>query len=105
MPLILVEQGLFGDAAVDTSAVEPLVDPQADRLGIGLCRTPVVGGFGSGGLSEVIVPGEPDASVLVYRMQASSLGIRMPEFVRLIDDEGVSLIADWIAAMEPTGCD
>jgi uncharacterized repeat protein (TIGR03806 family) len=139
----LAEQGLFGDVAVDTSTIEPLVDPYADgaleprarsyldancahchRAGaradvqglrflateadleaVGVCRTPAVGGVGSGGLSDVIVPGEPDASVLVYRMEATSLGICMPEFVRLIDTEGVDLIADWIAAMEPTGCD
>ena len=140
----LVEQGLFGDSAVDTSAVEGLVDPYAagdldrrvrsyldvncahchrsgaradvqglrfaatesDPAALGLCRSPAVGGAGSGGLGDVIVPGEPAASVLVYRMEADSYGIRMPErFTRVRDADGIGLVKDWISAMEPPGCD
>ena len=71
---------------------------------IGVCKTPVAAGPGSGGLLYGIVPGMPAQSILVFRMNATAPELRMPELGRnLVHDEGVALITAWIAAM-PGGC-
>ncbi len=73
---------------------------------LGVCKTPVAAGAGSGGLSYAIVPGQPDSSFLLYRMDATDLDVAMPELGRtVLHDEGIALIRDWIAAMPGEGCD
>ncbi|MBI4606773.1 MAG: PQQ-dependent sugar dehydrogenase [Planctomycetes bacterium] len=62
------------------------------------------GGFG---LDEprIVAPGEPCRSVLLYRVSKSNGG-RMPRLgSRLVDDRGVRLLRDWIAALpvDPVG--
>ena len=70
------------------------------RLGVG--KHPTAAGRGSGGLTYVIQPGRPDASILAYRINSNEAGIAMPELGRsLIHDEGVALIREWIASMPP----
>ena len=60
-------------------------------------------GIGSGGLAFDIVPGQPDKSILVFRIASTHPGIMMPELgKRLVHDEGVALIREWIAAMPVT---
>lgn len=69
------------------------------HLGIG--KKPVAAGRGSGGLAHDIVPGDPDASILVYRMAATDPGVMMPEIGRsVVDAAGLALVRDWIAAMK-----
>ncbi len=69
------------------------------RIGIG--KHPTAAGRGAGGLRTVITPGNPDTSILTYRMQSTEPGIAMPELGRtLAHDEGVELIRAWIAEME-----
>jgi hypothetical protein len=46
------------------------------------CKRPVAAGRGSGGRDFAIAPGEPDASILVYRMESTDPGIAMPELGR-----------------------
>ncbi len=71
----------------------------------GACKTPVAAGGGSGGRPFDIVPGAPDQSIFVYRMQTTRPGDMMPELGRSTShEEGVALIAEWIAAMDG-GCD
>ncbi len=63
----------------------------------GTCKPPVATGRGSGGLQFDIVPGQPDASIMVYRISATEPEIKMPELGRnLVYTEGVALIRDWI---------
>jgi uncharacterized repeat protein (TIGR03806 family) len=67
----------------------------------GDCKTPVAAGGGSGGRLFDIVPGKPDQSIFVYRMTTTRPGDMMPELGRsTTHEEGVALIADWIAAMQ-----
>jgi len=67
----------------------------------GVGKTPIAAGRGSGGLQYDIVPGNPDASILVYRMESDEPGIMMPELGRkTAHREGVQLIRDWITAMK-----
>lgn len=73
---------------------------------LGMCKRPVAGGAGSGGRPYDIVPGDPDQSVMVYRMESEEPGIKMPELPSLLSHtEGVAVIREWIASMEPAGCE
>ncbi|MBK9151223.1 MAG: hypothetical protein IPM26_09550 [Saprospiraceae bacterium] len=67
----------------------------------GLYKAPVAAGRGSGGLHYDIVPGHPDKSILLYRMQSLEPGIMMPESGRkLAHAEGIALIRAWIGNMQ-----
>lgn len=75
---------------------------QTDMTALGLNKSPTAAGRGSGGLQYGIVPGAPDQSILLYRMQSTDPGEMMPEIGRkMIDEEGVALIQEWIQHMEP----
>jgi uncharacterized repeat protein (TIGR03806 family) len=73
---------------------------QADMAKAGVWKTPIAAGRGSGGRWYDIVPGKPDASILVYRMESRETGVMMPELGRrLADDEGLALVRAWIASL------
>jgi uncharacterized repeat protein (TIGR03806 family) len=64
---------------------------------LGVNKTPVAAGRGSGNLQFDIVPGKPEQSIIVYRMKTNDPGIAMPEIGReQIHKEGVALIEEWI---------
>jgi uncharacterized repeat protein (TIGR03806 family) len=66
--------------------------------GIGIGKGPVAAGRGSGGRFVSIAPGQPDASILLYRMDSLEPGVMMPELGRSQrHDAAVRLIRDWIA--------
>lgn len=68
---------------------------------LGIYKSPVAAGRGSGRLKYDILPGKPESSILVYRMKSLEPGIMMPELgKRTIHAEGVALISDWIQKME-----
>ena len=72
-----------------------------DPTALGVYKTPVAAGRGSGNLSYAIVPGKPEKSILVYRMNTTDPGIAMPELGReQIHSEGVVLISEWIRQMK-----
>ena len=74
---------------------------QTDPGVLGVRKSPVAAGRGSGGHAFDILPGKPDASILVYRLAATDPGIAMPEIGRkMVDEEGLALIREWIATME-----
>lgn len=75
-----------------------------DPLQLGICKRPVAAGRATGGRSFDIVPGSPDLSVMVFRMESDEPGIKMPEIGILSHPEGVALIREWIAAMPPDSC-
>ncbi|WP_300542258.1 SO2930 family diheme c-type cytochrome [Maricaulis sp.] len=69
---------------------------------LGLCKLPIAAGGGTGGRRFSIMPGEPDDSILVYRMETNDPGAMMPELGRAVrHEEGIALIRDWISRMEP----
>ncbi|MCX2976316.1 parallel beta-helix domain-containing protein [Candidatus Marimicrobium litorale] len=71
----------------------------------GVCKTPVAAGAGSGGLSYTIVRGDPDASIMVYRMDSNDSDVAMPEVGRtVIHTEGVALVSEWIASLSGPPC-
>ncbi|MCZ2394067.1 MAG: hypothetical protein LC105_09440 [Chitinophagales bacterium] len=71
----------------------------------GICKTPVAAGRGSGGKTFDISPQHPEESILLYRMESDDPGVMMPEIGRkLVHQEAVDLIYNWIKNMEETPC-
>ena len=71
-----------------------------NHTALGVYKTPVAAGRGSGGRMYNIVPGHPEESILVYRINSVDPGIMMPELNRkLIHKEGLELIQTWIREM------
>ncbi|MDH3952864.1 MAG: hypothetical protein OEV03_01545, partial [Gammaproteobacteria bacterium] len=83
----------------DTSALHLNIEAPIDAH-YGVCKTPVAVGRGSGGHTYDLVPGHPDESIMVFRMEHSDPAIAMPELGRsVVHTEGVRLIRDWISQM------
>ncbi|MEE2828906.1 MAG: SO2930 family diheme c-type cytochrome [Myxococcota bacterium] len=79
---------------------------EEDPTAYGICKRPVAAGAGSGGRAFDVVPGDPDASILTFRVESTEPGIKMPELGNLlVHHEGVELLRDWIGAMEPQSCE
>jgi uncharacterized repeat protein (TIGR03806 family) len=77
-----------------------LMASQRNPAMFGVRKPPVAAGIGSGGLAYDIVPGQPDQSILVYRIASTHPGVMRPELgKRLVHEEGVALVREWIAAM------
>jgi uncharacterized repeat protein (TIGR03806 family) len=75
---------------------------ELDRMGF--CKSPASAG-NVGRLLYDIVPGDPAASILVYRMNSTEPKVMMPQYGRtLVHQEGVALIRDWIASMSLESC-
>ena len=71
---------------------------------LGLCKPPIAAGQGTGGRRYSIVPGRPDASILVFRMADDDPATRMPEIGRsIVHRRGLAVVSDWIAAL-PNEC-
>ena len=71
-----------------------------DSLSLGIWKTPVAAGAGSGGFTYVIKPGSGDESILLFRMISDEVDERMPEIGReLLHEDGVNLIRDWINSL------
>jgi uncharacterized repeat protein (TIGR03806 family) len=74
---------------------------EMDPAHIGIWKSPVAAGRGSGDFSYDIEPGKPGRSILLYRMKVLDPGTAMPEIGReQVDEAGVRLIEDWIKAMK-----
>ena len=77
-----------------------------DELAIGVCKIPAAAGAGAGGRAYDIVPGEPENSIVPFRMSSTDPEIKMPEIPNRVPDSlGVDLITEWIASMSPAGCE
>jgi uncharacterized repeat protein (TIGR03806 family) len=74
---------------------------EADPVARGIGKRPVAAGRGSGRNEFAIAPGEPDKSILLYRMESTEPGVAMPEVGRgLAHREGVALVREYIAGMK-----
>ena len=70
---------------------------ETDPLHLGVNKSPVAAGRGSGDLRFDIVPGAPNQSILFFRMQTNDPSIAMPEIGReQVHREGLALIEEWI---------
>lgn len=73
---------------------------ESDPYRLGVMKRPVAAGRGAGNLEFAIVPGDPDHSILMYRLASVEGGIAMPELGRASRDrQGEAVIRRWIAGM------
>ncbi len=76
-----------------------------DTFHLGYCKRPGSAGAGTGGLTFDIVPGDADASILVFRIETEDVGAMMPLLGRsLRHTRGVELVRAWIDAMPAVDC-
>ena len=88
------------DGAANTSGLTLLADSELNSK-LGIYKATVSAGAGTGGFTYSIVPGNPEESILVYRMKSDNPGAMMPELGRrLLHTKGVSLIEEWIRDMD-----
>ena len=74
---------------------------ETNPTALGVYKTPVAAGQGSGGFKYDILPGKPEQSILVYRMKTNDPGKAMPELGReQLHKEGIELITQWIKQMK-----
>lgn len=73
---------------------------EKEQTKIGIGKTPVAAGRGSGNLNVDIVPGKPEESIIYYRIHSTDPGVMMPELGRtIVDAKGAALIKEWIKKM------
>ncbi len=83
----------------DTSGLD--LTFEATGAALGQCKPPIAAGSGTGGRRFGIMPGDPESSILIYRLASTDPGAMMPELGRALHhEEGVALMTEWIAAME-----
>ena len=76
---------------------------ESDPFHYGVCKVPVAAGGGSGGLQYDVVPGEPDQSIIPYRMNSNVPAVAMPQIGRsVVDHAGLQLVRDWITGLSGT---
>ncbi len=93
------EGGYSGNSGLYLQAEE------TDNEHLGICKVSAAAGSGTGGYLYDIVPGDPDSSIMPYRMASTDPQIKMPELPNLLpDDEGIALIREWISSLDGT-CD
>ncbi len=91
------------EGAGDTSGLF-LDIAETDPTRLGICKRTIAAGQGTGGHAYGIVPGNPGASILAYRMNTGNPAEMMPELGRsVVHSAGVALVSDWISAM-PDEC-
>jgi uncharacterized repeat protein (TIGR03806 family) len=79
---------------------------ETDPASFGVCKVPAAAGAGAGGLEVDIWPGDPERSIVPFRMASIDPDIKMPELPSLLaDDVGVALITEWISAMPEPACE
>lgn len=78
--------------------------PDADPYKWGVCKQPTSAGNAECESKIDIVPGDPDASLLVCRMESLGKGKMAPLGRNLVHKEGVALIREWIASLTLPSC-
>ncbi len=77
-----------------------------EEFNLGICKRPGSAGVGTGGFAHDIVPGDPDTSILVFRVETTEVGAMMPLIGRsLRHDRGAALLREWVARMPAMSCD
>jgi uncharacterized repeat protein (TIGR03806 family) len=77
-----------------------LLTSETNQTHLGVCKQPVAAGEASGGLYYDVVPGQPDQSIIPYRMNSTQPGSAMPQIGRAaVDTQGLALIKQWITGL------
>jgi len=73
---------------------------ETSPVAIGVGKRPVAAGQGSGNRAFDIDPGNPDNSILLYRVESNEAGVMMPELGRTqTDPRAVEVLREWIEKM------
>ncbi|MEZ5870984.1 MAG: SO2930 family diheme c-type cytochrome [Nitratireductor sp.] len=73
---------------------------ESEPVALGILKRPVAAGRGAGNAEYDIVPGKPDASILLNRVASVEPGVMMPELGRNLGDPGaVALLRAWILSL------
>lgn len=73
---------------------------QTDPVTRGVGKRPVAAGRGSGDLEFDILPGQPDQSILIHRMESTDPGVMMPELGRsTVHAEAVALMREYVRSL------
>jgi uncharacterized repeat protein (TIGR03806 family) len=79
----------------------PHTGPDQDPVIWGVCKRPSSAGGATCGRSVDIVPGDPDGSIYMCRMESTESKVQMPPLGRnMVHQEGVALLRNWIASLE-----
>ncbi len=74
---------------------------ETDPTRLGVFKSPVSAGRGSGNHLYDVVPGKPEESITVFRMKSLDPGVMMPEMGRkLVHEEGVKAVEEWIRQLQ-----
>lgn len=85
--------------AADTSGLFLHAGETSPRR-LGVCKPPIAAGRGTGGRHVSIMPGKPDESIMIYRVNDTDPGIMMPELGRMtVHEEGVALLRHWVESL------
>jgi len=77
-----------------------LTHGEKSRVALGIGKRPVAAGRGAGLNEFDIVPGEPDKSILLSRVESIEAGVMMPELGRALPDKrAVELLRQWILSL------
>lgn len=81
-----------------------LTDPDtAERATLGICKMPQSAGGATCGRTLDVVPGMPEQSVMMCRLESDDPEVRMPPVGRNVPDlRGIELIREWIAQLDGT---
>ncbi len=75
-----------------------------DLAHTGICKRPNSAGM-MADLEFDLIPGHPDRSILLYRMESIAPKAMMPQIGRaVVHEEGVALIREWIASLSSQSC-
>src|SRR5262249_16931613 len=75
-----------------------------DAARLGVCKHPNSAG-NMGERRYDLVPGQPDDSILIYRLESTAPKIMMPQIGRaVVHAEGVALLRDWVTSLEGPAC-
>lgn len=82
-------------------------DPDTDdSANWGVCKVPTSAGGATCGLSYDVVPGDPDRSILICRIESDVSKVMMPPLGRtLVDEPAVALLRDWITQLPAANCE
>lgn len=78
---------------------------QDDPFLFGVCKAPSSAGKGGFGRKYDVVPGKPDESIMMYRLETTTLGAMMPDIGRSLEHTfGTALVRKWIEELPPVIC-
>jgi hypothetical protein len=76
-----------------------------DQFRLGVCKRPGSAGSGTGGFTFDILPGNPDESILNFRVETEDVGAMMPLLGRSLQHrQGAELLRAWVEEMPANDC-